>query len=324
MVHTVLMNSPKELTRRDFLRDAGAATIGATIPSFLQFAFNEPKAYAVKVKEGMTWGDGFENMKRDVYNSPVETTAWYTEGEKPMWRIPHDLGVDRGTLKDVARDEVFAAGLVHEKPHKAVKAHAHTFATLVDTKHVGEDLKWRVMRGEVLPPLAPPSVPDVYYHVWMTRQWFEPAVIPFEDIVFDPSGVWRMTLRAGHFSKTLFDYFTIDKITLPKAIEHSSLSIDERKEIAECIKKLNSACVQKHNSAEINRLFESYRSLRYTLDEHFFPSLFRYSGTIIKMQEESAYFSQRERREYITKIIEIARELDINLSFEPYATPYTE
>lgn len=317
------MNSPEELTRRDFLRTAGAVAVGAAIP-FSDFIFNEPKAYAVTVKEGMSWEKGFEKMIWDVYNSSVETAAWYTEGEKPMWRVPHDLGVSRGTLKDVARDEAFATGLVREKTRKAVKAHTHTFATLVAEKHTGEDLKGKVTRGEVLPPLAPPSVSDVYYHVWMSRQWFEPAVIPFEDIVFDPSGVWRMTLRAGNFSKTLFEYLTIDKIILPKAIERSSLSADERKEIAECIKKLDYACVQKHNSEEINKLFGNYRSLRYILDEHFFPPLFRYIGTVIKMHEESAYFSQRERQEHITKIIEIARELDINLSFEPYATPYTE
>ncbi|MDP3645889.1 MAG: hypothetical protein Q8R25_02280 [bacterium] len=306
------------MNRRSFLLGGLAAAAGSTLLPVIEAAFHTDRAYAVEVKDGMAWKEGLAALRRDVFYTPNETHAWYTEGSQSMWRRPLDLGTDRGTKEQTEIEDQFAEHIASsEKLHDVLRAHTHAFASLAYAKHILPTAREAVMRKESPPPIAPPSISDALLHIWTSKRRFESKHIPFKDLVLDPSGMWRMSLKNGMFSATVFEIQMLIREKIPEAIDHSDLSREDRDTLLDCAKSLDSSCVQKYNISEVTRLFESYYGINMSAGELFFP-MDAYGSRVVDLQKQSMNMQPHERQEKIKEVIDAAQMLDIKLTFEPY------
>jgi len=305
------------MSRRDFLRGIAAAGAALTMPNLLSAVFTE-RAWAVEVKEGMTWEEGLAALKHDVFNTPNETIAFFTGGERTMWRKPRDLGKTRGTTADVDFYEQFIKKVLAEENVSEVKrAHTHTYATLVHAGYITEESREALARKEILPTLAPPSTQDILLLIWTHKRWFERENTSFEDLVLDPAGVWRMSLTNGPLSSEIFDLQLLWREEIPRALERSNLPLEDRERILACIKTFDRNCVREYNIAEISKLFERNRRYRMASDV-LFAIMFRYGMLVDRLQKESPEMSDAERQNKIAEVIQIAEKFNVTLSFQPY------
>lgn len=256
------------MSRREFLRGGLAVVAGVSLSPLLETVFNTGKAYAVEVKEGMTWEEGLAALKKDVFYTPNEVSAWFTEGRRSLWRAPRDLGIVKGTKKDAEFHHLFAERVASEDGTRAAKyAHTHAFESFVFKGYAPSESREFVARQKEPFLLAPPSLNDVLLHIWTNKRWFEPKRIPLEDLILDPSGMWRMSLQNGLFSDTLFEYFVLIHEKIPQAIERSPLSTEDRKILLGCAKNFDGACVKKYNIAEVTELFNENYGLHIMANE---------------------------------------------------------
>lgn len=308
------------LTRREFLR--GTATTTGTvllIPNILNIAFLN-RAEAVAVKEGMSWEEGLAAFKDDVFNAPTETAAIYTEGALSGWRRVRDLGITNGTDADTVSDDVFFENIIaNEKELRlARRAHVHTISGLIHIKSVPENVKELLKRGEISPPLSPPSMADIILHIWTHKRRFEKTHIVFEDIALDPTGMWRMSLaESGTFAKTIFEYATLRREKIPRAIEQSDLSPDNKEKLSTCVKNLDTSCVKGFNIDEVSRLFDRFYSMSVSAGM-WFGRADVYQNMVHNLQSGSVSLPEPERDEHVKSLQQMAREIDIKLTFEPY------
>lgn len=317
-------DSKKMISRRDFLRETGAVAAGAAIPSFLEFATNEPRAHAVKVREGMGWDEGFSELREEVFTNQLgEVSAWFVEKEQNKWRFPQDMGAFGGNPGDENRDDAFAQELANEHPRRVRRGHTHPVVSFIRQNLLAPDYPEKLQRKEVLAALGPPSfMKDIGSHLWMARRFFKPADVPFEDIVFDPSGVWTITMREGTFSRGCYDYLVFLHKKLPRAFARLRLSADQQLQLLRAISAFDDTAVRGFGDDELSSLHEEYKNVHAVFWRNHLVAKRRYEGKESELYQMSSRVSPEERQTMIAEMIETAEGIDINLSFEPYATPY--
>lgn len=192
----------KKVSRREFLKAAGAAVAGLALSDF---SLLSKTLEASELKEDLDWKNGIASLFKDVLESKVETSGVFIEStnKKHCWKNIQD-----GQLTQIAVDpkkiveEIQSLDMPNEEIIKIVHLHSHPLHSFQETskenpKEVIEKfIDGKQRNGIILPPSdadmdVRPAQEGVKGKNW--NKAFEEGGLDYKMVqqgVVDPSGIW--------------------------------------------------------------------------------------------------------------------------------------
>lgn len=190
-------------TRREVLSGLGVTVAVAGLCIF-------PREARAEVREVlMSYEDGLELLRKEVFNNPYEFGAAFYHNEKgsPTWRLypgvsRTSFGFPSGEIKGLLADINITGQiqLLHTHPLTTIidkNVDLDTNEKIEDHEHAEARLK-RVRDGTEAPPLMYPSIDDIRFAIRTRIDTGLESEERIKHAVADPQGIWDYEVDFGH------------------------------------------------------------------------------------------------------------------------------